>query len=140
MQKLTVLAILAFTLPGCLLISVNETADKEVVYVPAPSATTAPASARDLEARYHAAMQISVFTQRDAALARVATDSADAGNVFIARKALAGMNVFTARDQAAEEVAMRLAARNLRAEAIEVARTIDVFTVRDRVLGKLATP
>ena len=94
--------------------------------------------AADLQARLVAAQQIVSFPERDKALAGIARDAAQDGDVALARRALEKMTAFTTRDAATVDAARLLARAGQRAEAIDLARTMTSFTERDRALKELA--
>ncbi|HYG23881.1 MAG TPA: protein kinase [Verrucomicrobiae bacterium] len=88
--------------------------------------------------RLSAALDILAFTKRDAALAQLARDAAEGGDVETARQALRAMVSFSARDEAAGASARHLAHLGRRNEAMELARMITSFARRDAALRELA--
>jgi propanediol dehydratase large subunit len=78
------------------------------------------------------------LTARDKSLAAVATDSAKAGEVELAKTTLQQMTEFTKRNQTALEAVRLLARRGMRKQALEIATAIDEFTTRDQALSELA--
>jgi predicted Ser/Thr protein kinase len=96
------------------------------------------ATIADLTDRFAAARSISMFTERDEALVRVAIDAAKAGNSAIAQAALGEIKQYTAHDDAASSAALELSRSGHRQEAIAIAKTIKQFTVRDRTLSAVA--
>jgi serine/threonine protein kinase len=112
--------------------------------VPATNAaavTSAKASraARDeLNERLEAASNITDAGEKDKPLAAVATDAAKAGEVEIAKQALAQMFNLSKRDDATHEATLLLAKRGLRKQAIDLAKGIGELNLRDRTLVELA--
>ncbi len=85
-----------------------------------------------------AALAISNTFERDAALARVATEAAGDGDVPVVKKALREMHNSFEIDKAAEVCALRLAKNGKGHEANEVAGMIHSTFQKDAVLSKLA--
>jgi hypothetical protein len=102
-----------------------------------PSGASLAARA-ELEGRFQAASSITAFTDRDAALAGVATDAARTGDAAIVKQALGSIINFSTRDDAAVESALGLSRSGLQSDALEVARSITEFTKRDHALRELA--
>jgi len=93
---------------------------------------------RELEARYQAALQITFFTQADAALKAVAVDAAKAGIPATAIKALKKITFFSVGDSAAVEVTTHLVKAKLYADAFEAAKGITAFSRKDEALRIVA--
>jgi predicted Ser/Thr protein kinase len=113
---------------------------------PAPATNTAAVTsakanraARDeLNERLEAASNMNNATEKDKPLAAVATDAAKAGEVEIAKQALAQMFNLSKRDDTTHEAALLLAKRGLRKQAIDLAKGIGELNLRDRTLVELA--
>jgi hypothetical protein len=88
--------------------------------------------------RFEAASMISGTTERDAAMAKLARDAADAGEVELVKSALREIRGVTEHDQTAFDSARRLARLGLRKQAVEIAKTINGNTMRDLALAELA--
>ena len=91
-----------------------------------------------LSQRLEAASSINNIIEKDKPLAAIATDAAKAGEVEIAKQALAQMFGLMKRDETANKSALLLAKCGLRKQAIEMAKEISNFTIRDRTLSELA--
>jgi len=105
------------------------------------AATSAVASAeiRDkLSSRLEAASSMNDVTAKDKPLAAVAADAARAGEIEIAKKALAQMFDPTRRDEAKRETALLLAKRGSRKDAVELAKSIGDDTIHNQTLSELA--
>ena len=74
-----------------------------------------------LAARLEAASSIGGNTERDAVLARLARDAADAGEIEVVNSALREIRGVTERDQAAFDAARRLVRIGLRKQAVDIA-------------------
>ncbi|HUC83971.1 MAG TPA: hypothetical protein VL970_02175, partial [Candidatus Acidoferrales bacterium] len=110
---------------------------------PAASPATIPGAAAGmspsvLAERLEAAAGITDPDQKDKPLAALAADAAKAGQVLLAKEALADMYNVTARDAATQAAAVLLAKHGLRKSAIEMAKGITDTTVRDQTLAELA--
>ena len=105
-------------------------------------ALAAPGASKEarqlLSERLEAASSISHEGENNKPLAAVAADAAKAGEVEIAKKALAQMSDVDKRDAATHDTALLLAKGGLRKEAIEMARGISQPTIRDQTLSELA--
>jgi hypothetical protein len=91
-----------------------------------------------LSERLEAASGITDASQKDQPLAAVATDAAKAGEVEIAKRALAQMFELSERDTATHETVLLLVKRGLRKEAIGMAKGITDNSIRDQTLSELA--
>jgi hypothetical protein len=89
-------------------------------------------------ARFEAAKAMTVVTDRDAALAKVAEDAAAGGDAETVKKCIREINVLTVKDDTAYKAALSLAKVGKTDAATEVAKSINVVTRRDAALGKLA--
>ncbi|PYI80715.1 MAG: hypothetical protein DME26_21040, partial [Verrucomicrobia bacterium] len=92
----------------------------------------------ELSARLEAAAMIGSQTERDKALAQVATDAARVGKVDTASAAINRIGTSSTRDQASLDAVRLLAKRGLRKEAIHIAQRISSSTTRDLALSELA--
>jgi predicted Ser/Thr protein kinase len=98
-----------------------------------------PVSSEDLAQRLEAAGQIGDPTQRDKALAAVATAAARSGQADDARSALAQISDPTTRDHAVADSALLLAKSSHSKEATDASISlISDPTVRDKILFQLA--
>ncbi len=95
-------------------------------------------SHESLAERLDAAKGISDVEGRSRALAVVATDAANAGQVQLVRAALGGIIDLETRDRTAFTAAERLVQRHLRRQAIDIAKTITSSELRDKALAQLA--
>ncbi len=91
-----------------------------------------------LSERLEAASSITDVTEKDKPLAAVATDAAKAGEVVLAKQALAEMYYIAERDAATHDAAMLLQKRGMRKQAIEIAKGITDYTTRNQTLAELA--
>ena len=91
----------------------------------------------ELSARLAAAAMIGSHTERDKALAQVATDAARVGKVDTANSAINRIGTSSTRDQASLDAVRLLAKRGLRKEAIQIAQRISNSTTRDLALSEL---
>jgi hypothetical protein len=92
----------------------------------------------NLAARFKAARAITIFSEKDAALAKVAEDAAQAGDVDTVQKCLGEITVFQLRDDTAYKAALTLAKAGKTDAGTEVEKSISVFSRRDEALGKIA--
>ena len=91
-----------------------------------------------LSERLEAASSISDVSQKDTPLATVATDAAKAGEVLLAKRALAEMYYPNDRDTATQDAVRILAKGGFRMQAIEMAKGITDYTMRNETLAELA--
>jgi hypothetical protein len=110
----------------------------KLVELAAAAGAAISASPQVLEERLEAASGIIDAGQKDKPLAGVARDAAKAGQVDIARKALAAMIEMSERDAATHDAALLLAKRELRRAAVEMANGISDTDLRDQTLSALA--
>jgi hypothetical protein len=103
-----------------------------------PASTEERISRDALAARLDAALIISGNTERDAAMAGLARDAADAGEFVLVKTAVREIRSVAERDQAALDSSRRLARLGLRKQAVEIAKTISSNTMRDLALAELA--
>jgi len=92
----------------------------------------------ELSARLDAAAMIGSLTEKDKALAQVATDAARAGEAEIVSVAVTQIGALSYRDQASLDAVRLLARRGLRKEAIRITQMISSTTTRDLALSELA--
>jgi hypothetical protein len=95
-------------------------------------------SRASLSERLEAAGGIGSETERCAALASVATDAAQAGQVELVNAAIQQITESTVHDQTALDAARFLAKRKLRKQGIAIARNIFSNEIRDQALSELA--
>lgn len=95
-------------------------------------------SVSGLQGKLDAALAIREITRRDDALASVAEEAGDAGDVEVAKGALKAMSELTRHDRAAAASALKLADHGMTGEATEVAKTIKEITKRDATLSQIA--
>jgi len=91
-----------------------------------------------LSERLEAASSITDVSEKDQPLAAVAIDAARAGEVEIAKRALAQMFDLTERDTATHNTALMLVKRGFRKEAIGMAKGITEDSTRNQTLSELA--
>lgn len=89
-------------------------------------------------ARLEAAKAISLSSERDAALAKVAEDAANAGEAETVKKCLQEIGLSSLRDDTAYKSALSLGKVGKADAANEVAKSIGLSSRRDEALSKLA--
>ncbi len=89
-------------------------------------------------ARFEAARAMMIVSDRDAALAKVAEDAAQAGDAETVQKCLREIRVVDVRDDAAYKAALGLAKSGKADAGTDVAKSIMVVSRRDEALSKLA--
>jgi hypothetical protein len=94
--------------------------------------------ADDVRGRLDAATQITDADKKDEALAQVAVDAADKGDVDTAGAALDKIQKLDRRSDVAEKCATKLAERGNTAGATAMAQRIDDLKRRNEVLAKIA--
>ena len=94
--------------------------------------------ADDLRARLQVGQRITSWVDKDQALASVAKDAAQEGEVEIVRAALNGITGWATKDDAAAESAQRLAAAGMHTHALEMARLMTSWSKRDEILRALS--
>jgi hypothetical protein len=90
-----------------------------------------------LSNRLDLALNLKSFPKKDEALATLARDAAEQGDITTTRTALKGMVMFSERDRVARDVAHSLALRGNRAEALEIVRTITSPSQRREAMQEL---
>lgn len=91
-----------------------------------------------LAERLEAASGMTDVTEKDKPLAAIAIDAAKAGELEIAKKALAQMFYPDERNRATHDAALLLAKEGFRKQAIELAKTIGDYSMQNQTLSELA--
>jgi hypothetical protein len=94
--------------------------------------------ATPLKGKLDAALSIRESSLRDDALAKVAQEAGAAGEVAVAKKAIAEIRESVKRDDAAAVCALKLAEQGRTSEATEIANQIRESVKRDATLAKIA--
>ena len=100
--------------------------------------TPANQSSEAFENRLNAAKLITEMSKRDDALAKLAGDCSEAGDVEYAKKAVQLITEMGARDNAYRVCALKLAAGGKREDAVGFARSITQMQLRDQTLADIA--
>jgi hypothetical protein len=103
-----------------------------------PQSEVQPLAHANLRARFNAAAGIVSFSDRDTAMAELATDAARLGDAVVVKQALGRITSFSSRDDAAAASAREFLKQSRRASALDAAQSITSFSTRDEVLAEAA--